>query len=35
MLHFVDTETTGLDCFKHEIIEIAIITEYREMVYEG
>jgi len=27
MLHFVDTETTGLDCFKHEIIEIAIITE--------
>jgi DNA polymerase-3 subunit epsilon len=27
MLHFVDTETTGLDCTKHEIIEIAIITE--------
>ena len=27
MLHFVDTETTGLDCFTHEIIEIAIITE--------
>lgn len=28
MLHFIDTETTGLDCTKHEIIEIAIITEY-------
>lgn len=28
MLHFIDTETTGLDCTKHEIIEIAIVTEY-------
>ena len=28
MIHFIDTETTGLDAVRHEIIEIAIITEY-------
>lgn len=28
MLHFIDTETTGLDSRHHEIIELAIITEY-------
>lgn len=28
MLHFIDTETTGLDPLRHEIISIAIITEY-------
>lgn len=24
---FIDIETTGLDCYKHEIIEIAILTD--------
>ena len=28
MLHFVDTETTGLDSLYHEMVSIAIITEY-------
>ena len=27
-IHFIDTETTGLDASVHEIIEIAIITDY-------
>ena len=27
-IHFIDTETTGLDASRHEIIEIAVITEY-------
>ena len=28
MLHFVDTETTGLDPHYHEMVSIAIITEF-------
>ena len=28
MMHFVDTETTGLDNRRHEVIELAILTDY-------
>ena len=28
MLHFVDTETTGLNPMEHELLSVAIITEY-------